>query len=274
MRQTEQSGPPGSRGLLVGHFAATVITLPIDRRIIRTWLPTGITFGPEAGGGEHPLFVFLGRQRDVCPVVCGRRWPLPFCLDYAEIIAAVPDLWLERPLRGWDEPVTYLPRLYLNSWFATLIGRGLYRIKKAYARIQHTAETFVATNRHGEPLLTASLEPSGERPLPPPDRRLGRLPWFLQQPIALEGRAGINLSEFRFDLRDVEVTPMRAHLELFPAILSWLPRMETVTGSIGEAEFGAFRFEAPWHLARCPVARGARPESTARQRVTPVCVGE
>jgi hypothetical protein len=235
--------------VMEGTLHATAIEVEIDPGIINGWLPRWVRI-PEPWRNPHPLRILWGWQQDVSAFVVGGRFPLPWRLNYAEIITAVPDLRLD-PQAGipYEGPVTFLPRLYMNSWRAALLGRAAYGFRKAFATIEESPSGFYAVNRHGEHLLTATVVDSdGGRPASPTRaEQADRLELF-DQPVVLDAGCPL-LARFELERPHEAVRPVAVEIDVRPRLLSYLP---AIRRSIAiDAERGAaFQFSAHWTLRR------------------------
>jgi hypothetical protein len=230
--------------LLSGTFHATTAMIWIDPGIIGGWLPAGIRF-PEHRPDPHPLIIIWGAQHDVSAFP-GGRFPIPWRLSYSEIITAVPDLRLDPDLPiDYDGPVTYLPRLYMNSWRAALLGRAFYGFSKAYARIDGTRDHFQAADRRGRPLLTATVN-GRSAPRAIEEYRNG----LIDQPVALSASGRLILARFETPLLGDTLNPVSVEIDVRPALLSWLPEIRKSVRGIDREADGAFQFETVWSLTR------------------------
>ena len=238
--------------MLTGTLSATAVTVRIDPGIIQGWLPTGVRFS-ESPPDPYPLTIVWGSQHDVTAFPGGRRIPVPWRLSYAEIITAVPDLQLD-PESGIDfrGPVTYLPRLYMNSWRAALLGRAVYGFSKAFARIDATEQEFRAADRRGRPLMSACIVDGPSLPAPGgPQRRL------FEQPVVLKTGGDLLISRFETNLAKKPVKPVSLTLDLQPALLSYLPLIRRHVPAIDRQLDGAYQFSTAWALKPITSRNGA-----------------
>jgi hypothetical protein len=254
--------------ILAGSLRMTGIVVHIDRGIIQGWLPRGLEFpkGPEAK--RHPLHIMWGTQQDVAAYAVGGRIPFPWRLNYSEIITAVPDLRFRAPEGGaYHGPVTYLGRLYMNSWRAILIGRGLYGFGKAYARIEDGIDQYRAVDRRQRPLLSANIGRGADTSAQSWENvPRAQRPWLFPQPIALARSRRPRLARFEFDYADAAVRSVNVQVELYPALLSYLPHIrESIAGAVEEPG-GAFQIGARWTLKRMGPLGG---RAACRTRIDP-----
>jgi hypothetical protein len=246
-----QDADPASGRMLSGVLQATAVTVRIDPGIIAGWLPREVWF-PEPRPNLYPLMILWGAQQDVCSFPGGGRWPLPWRLNYSEIITAVPGLRLA-PHAGVScaGPVTYLPRLYMNSWRAALLGRAVYGFRKAFARIEHSPRMFRAANRHGEHLLSATIdERRGGQSDAPPQARYADQPALFHEPVALDAAGRLMLARFEWGQSDVAVRSVSVDIDVRPRLLSYLPAIRQSFRGFDQERDGAFQFSAPWTLRR------------------------
>lgn len=244
VHEASKFGAPPLR-LLSGTFHATTAVVRIDPGIIAGWLPTGIRF-PEERPDPHPLIIVWGFQHEVSAFPGGGRIPVPWRLSYSEIITAVPDLRLDPDLAlDYDGPVTYLPRLYMNSWRAALLGRAFYGFSKAYARIDGTPDHFQAVDRRGQALLTATVrERSASRAIGADQDGL------FDQPVALSASGRLILARFETPLSGQIQHPVSLEIDVQPAMLSWLPEIRQSVAGVDQQPDGAFQFSTSWSLLR------------------------
>jgi hypothetical protein len=247
----EQVAPSAPGGILSGVLHATAVTVRIDPGIIAGWLPRQIRL-PEPQPELYPLTILWGSQQDVCACPGGGRFSLPWRLCYSEIITAVPGLRLAPeagiPCAG---PVTYLPRLYMNSWRAALLGRAVYGFRKAFARIECTSRTFHAANRHGEHLLSATTDRGGAgRPEVPRQADGAQQPALFHEPVALEAAGRLMLARFEWGQSCEAARSVSVEIDVRPRLLSYLPAIRQSIRGCDQERDGAFQFSAPWTLMR------------------------
>jgi hypothetical protein len=220
--------------VLSGRFSATAVTLHFPRSVIGHWLPTGLNL-PHAD--LFPLHILFGEQSEVT-AYAGGRVPFPWRrLQYREIIAVVPDLVIDPRSERCSGLVSYLPRLYMNSWQATLLGRGFWGFAKAFARIENSERRFQAWSRRGGPLLEARTHIRET-----PHVRNEMATAFLDQPIAV--RTGSGLALLHFDLSEVSARPLDCEIAIHSDFLINMPetRVAMCTGT---------QICAQWTLHRC-----------------------
>lgn len=238
---------PGARTprLMSGTLHATAAVVWIDPGIIKGWLPPGLRF-PDDRPDPHPLTIIWGHQDQVTAFPRGGRFPLPWTLNYSEIITAVPDLRLDQSL-AWqhDGPVTYLPRLYMNSWRAALLGRAFYGFSKAYARIDVSENHYRAVDRRGRPLLTVNVERRSS-----PRAADADCHGLFKQPVALPESGRLVLARFETTLSEAALKPVSLQIDVQPALLSYLPEIRGFRPGIDQQPDGAFEFSADWSLMR------------------------
>ena len=242
---------PTSGRMLSGMLHATAVTVWIDPGIIAGWLPREIRL-PEPRPELYPLMILWGAQQDVCAFPGGGRFSLPWRLSYSEIITAVPGLCLAPDARvPCAGPVTYLPRLYMNSWRAALLGRAVYGFRKAFARIEYSPRAFHAANRHGEHLLSATIEKwCDARPDEPPRARSTDQPRLFHEPVALDAAGRLMLARFEWGPGHEAVRSVAVEVDVRPRLLSYLPAIRRSIRGCNQERDGAFQFTAPWTLKR------------------------
>ena len=239
---------------MVGQLSATVITLAVSRPIVRSWLHSGLRLADGDERQPHPVNLYIGRQESVSPALFGQPIRFPFCYDYPEIIMAVPDLEVQsRSIPILEKPVTYLTHLFLGSWAATLLGRGLYLMNKSFAHIDIVNGYVRAVNRHGRRLLDARITPVSLAPVIPFLEEFRRnAPRFLSQPLVIGRRGKLKLARLEFLDPGAELSPVRVSLDMAAGFVSWMPETRCEVLGIHEVDGGAFQFKSRWRLHASP----------------------
>lgn len=241
---------------LVGRFSATVVTLLVSRPIVRTWLHSGLRLAEVDESQPHLMHLYIGRQESVSPALFGQPIRFPFCYDYPEIIAAVPDLEVQsHSIPILQKPVTYLAHLFLGAWGPTVLGRGIYMVNKSYARIEMVNGCVRALTRHGRRLLDAHITPVPLAPVIPLHEGLRRNPTcYLSQPLVVGRRGKLKLARMEFLDPLVELAPVHVSLDMAAGFVSWMPEIRCDVPGIHEVDSGAFQFQSGWRLtSNCKV---------------------
>ncbi len=235
---------------LVGRFSATVVTLLVSRAIVRSWLHSGLRLAEGDESQPHLMHLYIGRQESVSPALFGQPIRFPFCYDYLEIIAAVPDLEVQsHSIPILQKPVTYLAHLFLGAWGPTLLGRGIYLVNKSFARIEMVNGSVRALTRHGKRLLDAHITPVPLAPVIPLHEGLRRNPTcFLSQPLVVGRRGKLKLARMEFLDPLVELSPVHVSLDMAAGFVSWMPEIRCDVLGIHEVDRGAFQFQSSWRL--------------------------
>lgn len=236
---------------MVGQLSATVVTLAVSRPIVRSWLHSGLRLADGDECQPHPVHLFIGRQESVSPALFGQPIRFPFCYDYPEIITAVPDLEVQsRSIPILQKPVTYLTHLFLGSWGATLLGRGLYSMNKSFAHIEMANGCVRAVNRHGRHLLDARITPVPLAPMIPFQEGFRRnATCFLSQPLVIGRRGKLKLARLEFLDSGTELSSVRVRLDIAAGFLSWMPEIRCDVLGVHEVDGGAFQFKSGWRLS-------------------------
>jgi hypothetical protein len=147
-----------------GKYVTTIVGTYVDAERVEALLPKGLSLDPaRIKNGKHALILMFGYTQNL------RRgfWPLPG-MSYLEFVVGVPNVMLDEDKS--DSYITrffYIPVLYLNRFYPTLLG-WLAGYRKRWKRIQVERTSFMnlpaATYRiqsllRGKKILEASFHP-------------------------------------------------------------------------------------------------------------------
>jgi hypothetical protein len=215
----------------------------------------------------HDVVLIFARQRHVRP------GPLPFGgAHYLEIAQLIPDVFHENVPSLQNIPFSYMPRLFVNSLAATLIGQNLYGFNKQVARIRDDDDSFSMRS------ATATVRTWFER-----DGLPGGIDSFaviknlrdkLDQPlVGVQSDGNFVYSMLKYGLAGAVVQPIKGKMELSPAFADQAGEIELKPISKPkEPQYypWGFRFIAPWTLSVPFNFPTGQPSSSARNlaRVT------
>lgn len=239
-----------SRLDLVGDLDAAIALVGIPTASARALLPEGILLAPQDVVPDecHPLLLLMGRQRNV------RFAGASVGIDYFEFILAVPFVELAGSYAAGAGPFGYMPRLLLDRWLPTVVGRLLLAYDKHRAVISRTEDSYrIVTPRSGELLLTARFRvapgSAGYR-LPSPVRKALQLPMISRR---ARGAWRYTAADLRLD--EAQIEPLEIDLAIERAFVPGLPTGEFAP----DADDGrAFRLRTSWRLTG-PFARRSLP---------------
>jgi hypothetical protein len=243
---------------LHGDSAMRGVTLALPTDVVRNFLPAGLVLGAQSvtPPGTHPvvlLFNDLFRARMSFPTL------LPN-LTYHEHSFGVPFAYLsgESLVPGKPGPYYFMPRLYLDSFWAILGGVAFWGFAKELASFTVTADRYTIASNSGQRLTSLAWTPvpGGEfRPCAEyeqfePVRRM------LAQPLISMAPASMGpffvLSDFDKAWDVAIVKPLQTELEVDVAyVLGYSAGRYPASGhypGIDSSPLGSYELRAPWRL--------------------------
>ncbi len=242
-------------GLIGGGVTRCVVmALPSER--VRGFLPSNLELDEQdvTPRGTHPV-IFLFHSFALA------QFSFPTFLEpmnYHEQNFGVPYTRVApgRGLFGSLGPYYFMPRMFLDDWFVSSVGRFVWSFNKDFGNVKETEDRYTATNLKGQ--LLASLAWGGSRSEPGP--ALYSFPEFkpvrkmMDQPLITMGPVGfgplLKLTDFDRNWNLTKVRPLRAVLEVGPDYLHGLDsgRFETAVESRDSAQemLGCFEVSGPW----------------------------
>ncbi len=147
---------------LYGEGVFRGVTLAIPDDVVRPLLPPGLMLGPQddTRGGTHPVILSYNS-------LANARMSVPSlvpALTYSEFTLGIPHTYIARGEIDATSPgpYYYMPRLYLNSWWAVFGGIGFWGFPKAYAGFDVGASHFRVRATSGERLTSLTWETDGD----------------------------------------------------------------------------------------------------------------
>jgi hypothetical protein len=231
----------------LGHLQVNLVPLFLPEADVRQLLPDFLELAPQpvAPPGLHPVLMFLGHQHAVRP--------MPFRvsgMDYLEYILGVPYVRLTATDVHYRGPFAYMPRLFLDSAFAVLLGK-LCGYAKQRSQIEATHNTYHVRNRSDNaPILSGMFQPLGDAFEPIPDSRSGNaLRKLLEQPIIGDRLLGFTITTYLdFYLPWSKVQPAAAELTIHQAFLPGVVPHTYNVPALTHDTLGACRLASHWRL--------------------------
>jgi hypothetical protein len=240
-----------------GTMCGVTLALPIER--VREFLPAGLELGEQqvTPAGTHPVILFfndLFRAQMSIPTL------LPN-LTYHEHSFGVPYSYLSAGsiTPGVPGPYYYMPRLYLDSFLATLGGLSFWGFPKEMSTFLVTGESYTVTSFSGQRVMSLSWKTSADQTSRPireyanfePIRQMLSQPLISMVPLSF-GPFFI-LSDFDKQWEVATVRPLATSLEVdveyvpgYPA--GRYPASGWSTG-IDESVLGSYELRTPWRLS-------------------------
>lgn len=235
------------------------VTLALPDWRVRNLLPAGLDLGPQdvTPSGTHPvilLFNDLFRAHMSVPTL------LPN-LTYHEHTIGIPFSYLSSGsiTPGHPGPYYFMPKLYLDNFWATLGGLTFWGFPKEMASFNVTAERYTVTSLAGQRLTSLAWKPEAGSDYRP----IAEYPHFepvrqmLAQPlismVPLSGGPFFVLSDFdkAWDvatLRPLE-TGVEVDVEFVPCYAAGRYPVSEWSPGIGSSVLGSYEMRAPWRLS-------------------------
>ena len=239
-----------------GDTRGITLALPIER--VRDFLPAGLELGEQdvTPRGTHPVVLFfhdLFRGQMSIPA------PLP-SMTYHELSFGVPFSYISAGslTPGNPGPYYFMPRLYLDNYFATLGGQLFWGLPKEMASFQVTADRYTVTSLTGQRLTSLAWKTQGDAVYRP----IAEYPNFatvrrmLTQPLISLAPVSIGpffvLSDFQRNWDVAVMRPLHTAMEVDVAYVLGLeckryPESGWSPG-INESVLGSYELRAPWRL--------------------------
>ncbi|MGH8517432.1 MAG: FAD-dependent oxidoreductase, partial [Panacagrimonas sp.] len=219
--------------------ASALFALPRD--IVQGMLEPGLTLAPQdlAPAGQHPVLLLFGWQSDVRP----NRVPFGGG-RYMEFIVSVPFVQHAHPRlhERCPGPFIYMPRLYLDQLFPTLLGIWGYGYNKTLATIQADQTDYTVYRRSTQSaLISASYQATGATGAETdfPNFSLTRKPYAL--PLISRTRFGQwHYSFYDFALGQALIQPIEMTIKVYSREVGGLPPGTYTVPSIQKQGLGAF----------------------------------
>ena len=233
----------------VGYYRTFYTVMAMDDALLSGLLPSKLELAPQAvtPAGTHPLVFLMGKHFDVRPDF------IPFAgMTYLEYICAIPFVQWRDSSNAYRGPFAYMPRMYLNELFPTLLGY-LYAYPKLMARIAGNPPTdslyAVRSLIQDEPILKGTFERRG--PELPPDAfpHFAHVRQIFDMPFIGKHELGPYIcSKLTFKLQEATLQACDAQIEIQREFVPGLnPQSFTIPG-IDSSPLGAFYMAVPWTM--------------------------
>ena len=238
---------PRSKLHAVGHYSSPSLILSIPAADAQSMLPRRLKLDAQTltPAGEHPLVVLLGHHRGVKLAGSKRKGG-----SYFEFVLALPYLRYEGPGDGYRGPFAYMRRLYLSSWYYTILG-WFYAYAKHRGRVDGNDSSYrVRSLWFGRRLVEADFHSAGVRGPATGNPAFDRVSAVWQQPFM--GKLWFTpylASVLRFELEKATVEPLELDLDIARACVAGLPTGRFPIPSIEQSLLGAYRLDVPWTLS-------------------------
>lgn len=235
------------------------VTLALPTARVRDLLPAGLELGEQqvTPPGTHPVILFF---HDMFRAQMSMPTLLPN-MTYHEHSVGVPFSFLSSGsiTPGMPGPYYFMPKLYLDNFWATIGGLVFWGFAKEMASVQVTATSYEVTSMTGQRLTSLAWKKPKQEELRPiaeyahfePVRQMLSQPIISMLPVAM-GPFFI-LSDFDKAWDVATVRPLEAALEVdveyipgyaggrYPAS-GWSP-------GIDSSVLGSYELRAPWRLS-------------------------
>jgi hypothetical protein len=239
-----------------GTMRGVTLALPTDR--VRDFLPAGMTLGDQqvTPSGTHPVILFF---HDMFRAQMSMPTLLPN-MTYHEHSVGVPFTYISSGsiTPGNPGPYYFMPKLYLDNFWATIGGITFWGFPKEMASITVTAESYTVNSLAGQRITSLAWKKTkaGYRPIREvanfePVRQMLSQPIISMVPLAM-GPFFI-LSDFDKIWETATVRPLETSLEVdieyvpgyaggrYPAS-GWSP-------GIHSSVIGSYELRALWRLS-------------------------
>ena len=239
-----------------GTMRGVTLALPTDR--VRDLLPAGLELGDQqvTPAGTHPVILFF---HDMFRAQMSIPTLLPN-MTYREHSVGVPFSYISRGsiTPGFPGPYYFMPKLYLDNFWATLGGLVFWGFAKEMATVNVTAESYTVTSMAGQRLtslawkkLDGEHRPIREYPNFEPVRQMLSQPIISMLPLAM-GPFFI-LSDFDKQWETATVCPMQTSLEVDVEYVPGYPGGRTPASGwspgIDQSVIGSYELRALWRLS-------------------------
>jgi hypothetical protein len=244
---------------LNGHGTMRGVTLALPSDRVRDMLPAGLELGDQSVSppGTHPIILFF---HDMFRAQMSIPTLLPN-MTYHEHSVGVPFSYMSRGsiTPGLPGPYYFMPKLYLDNFWATLGGLAFWGFPKEMATVVVTAETYTVTSFTGQRLTSLAWKnpeqpeyrPIWEFPNFEPVRQMLSQPIISMVPFAM-GPFFI-LSDFDkawevATLRPIE-TSLEVDVEYVPGFSGGRYPASDWSPGIDASVLGSYELRAPWRLS-------------------------
>ncbi len=230
----------------IGSYASRVVVWPYPTEVLQNLLPERLELAPQTitGPGAHPVVMLFGRQSHVRPDF------IPFGgMNYYEFIFAIPFVqWKDPDAYKFRGPFAYMPRLYLDKAWATLLGY-MYGYPKLLGRIQGGDTYRVRELLLDRPLIRGEFTSHGDRKPPSDFPNFEALKPIFEIPFV--GKLDVSpyiCSRLTFHLDDALMRSCESTVEIQYEFLPGVFPDTRASLGLAESPLGSFELDVPWDL--------------------------
>jgi len=240
-----------------GTMRGVTLALPTSR--VLDLLPAGLELGDQkvTPAGTHPVILFF---HDMFRAQMSIPTLLPN-MTYREHSVGVPFAYISKGsiTPGVPGPYYFMPKLYLDNFWATIGGLFFWGFAKEMGSVNVTATSYTVTTITGQRLTSLSWKNPGKQPFLPiaqvehfePVRQMLTQPIISMLPAAM-GPFFI-LSDFDKDWQTATVRPLETALEVdveyVPGYSGGRYPGTGYSKGIDESVLGSYELRAPWRLS-------------------------
>ena len=230
----------------LGLFLASVVVLPVANQEAQRLLPHALELAPQPilEDGRHPVLLLFGHQRDVRLNIFPQER-----MDYLEFLIAVPHVQWKKTSNPYRGPFVYMPRLYLNETWPTILGWFCGYAKKR-GRVKAGVDHYHVHSLLGDqPLIEAHFIPRDGNRRSSDFPHFQRLREMFKQPVIGQALLGLLVCTFfDFEFEKGHMQDLEARVQIHRPFVPGLPVETYAVQGIEKDPLGAFRFILPWTL--------------------------
>lgn len=252
-----------------GIFRGVTLALPFD--VVRPLLPNGLLLGTQRDtpAGTHPVILSYNSLTNARMSIPSLMPPL----TYHEFTLGVPHTYIAR---GGDitetspGPYYYMPRLYLDNWWAVFGGVGFWGFLKTFAEFRVGAAEFSVASTNGDALTSLTWQTDGDpqrsveaiRDTDDAYRFFLPVKRMLDQPLVSQvppvGGPIFVVSDFQRRWDAATMRPLSTTETIEPAFQPTFrmkagaalgARQSTHSPGIDDSKLGSYELIAPWRLS-------------------------
>jgi len=256
---------------LAGRYDAIIGVLAMPTEQVTQLVPANavqLATQDVTPAGTHPVVFGFGRHHDAHLVHL--EWL--YKQSYFEFFLGVP--YVNVSVRGdggvTTAPVYYLPRLFLDKFWAVAGGVWWWGFEKQLAQISREGDRYSVRGFLGNEdiisLQTGAMSPKGSLETFP---YLYQLADMISQPLLTKVLARLgpwSTSMFDWDWNQAEIWSVEARMTIADAFLPGLTTGTFEFPGIKDVPLGAFRIRTSWTLS---VPYSSSPETASRRDLNP-----
>ncbi len=203
-----------------GQYLVAIVVAYAPADWVRKYLPPEIELQQSMINqeGNHAVAYVFGLTENLRPGWC--PWP---GVNYQEFAVNIPRVQLAGQESGYTGPFAYLPRLYLNRIYPTVLG-WLVGYQKRLSRMTTTETSYsIRSLFSGRPILDATFTPVGGVQDPPHDVELDKWKSLLAQPQVTQFAGNLMYMHYHIAWRFSRLQPVRAEINVYSPDLPGVP---------------------------------------------------